>query len=216
VEVLQACAGLHTVGFLSSEGIGDLHLFAVMLRRPQITALQIVFTEWERTITDAGLEQLFAQCRQIEDLRLCSLYCLSDAVLHSITRQCSRLESLSLPGLEGLLSEQALVVLFATLRRLDDLDVQDVTWLSDAVLQAIAVHCQHLRVLDVIDASGFSEKGLAAIVNDSTALRSLYISKDHLVLNKMARLIWKALRPQVEFYHDKWCTNPWNDFRAEA
>jgi hypothetical protein len=69
---------------------------------------------------------------------------------------------------------------------------------NDDVLEVIAANCPLLRVLNLKACEGYTEKGLAAVALNCAAMELVGFG-DERVLSPFGKILWKAMRPNLQF-----------------
>jgi hypothetical protein len=158
---------------------------------------------------------------QLRLLHLVNLTCTSDAPIALLAQHCRSLQDLGLRYLHGAFTDIALVSLFGALTSLEDLDLSQVSRVSDVVLTAIARNCTNLNTLDLYGASGFTHKGISEIARGCADLDILAFKPDHAVngsplFSDLAQSLCRVFRPRLDYMTIDESWTRWNDFRRDV
>jgi hypothetical protein len=194
--VLLACENLTTVNFTGREGFTNSHLAVVAQHCKKLTSIEFFAGPG---LSGGAINILEPRLPELRHLRINSLNLWSDGPLRLLTQHCRQLRSLSLCCLRGRYTSADLVALFNALPCLEDLDIGKVEHLTDSVLIAIGKNGANLRTLDLSEASGFTDNGVAALVKSCPLIECIYLKLDGGLFNKSMQSVWQALRPKLQF-----------------
>jgi hypothetical protein len=210
VRVLQSCPQIEVVN-LRNEDYNeeearerDEHIVAVMQHCARLKAFAAghkCHNEPE-TFSPAALLAVATRAKDLRHLYLHGLddYQDTEDAILSIAPHCGNFVSADFYGTSSL-GYRAFEALASNLHSVKELRILT----SDEVLQAIAANCPQLRVLHFCGACGdHTAQGLAEIVLGCPELKLVtYDDVDQPeVLTEFGEIMWKLLRPGIEFEHD--------------
>jgi F-box/leucine-rich repeat protein 2/20 len=182
----------------------DAHIAAIMQHCKRLKA----FSATARDLSDATITAVASQLDDVRHLWLYDCAFASDQPILALSKHCRKLTSCALSARDSVASQAALVTLMSNLHSVVELRLQGFE-LIDPVLEALAVHCPHLEVLNLYDCIGYSEVGIAALARGCTALKKVCAREDDEVLTPGTRLLWQVLRSGLRFSHRNEATSVW-------
>jgi hypothetical protein len=204
VRLLQSCPNLAVVD-ISSEleyanvSATDAHLTAIVQHCRNLKALSVTSSR-EHINHDAVHLAVAARARDLTHLCWYECFITNDAPVLLLAENSANLRSLGLDLRDSNVSQAALIRLVSNLSYVVELAL-DHCELSNDVLRAIAAHCPRLEALHLVNSDYPTEVGIAAVAQGCTALRMVYIKEHDSVVTPLSRLLWRALRPDVEFVY---------------
>jgi hypothetical protein len=196
-KLLQCCPDVEVVDIGCGESevnssATDAHTAAIMRHCKKLKAFCTPLG------TALPTQELLARVPDLVHLCLYDLDFLANPALAALAENCGNLKSLELWALTKESSQPALVRLVSSLKNVEELHLCDCD-LTDAVLEAIAEHCLKLEVLHLFFCDQYTEVGIAAVAHRCTALRKVSTIANDAVINPLSRLLWKTIRPGLEF-----------------
>jgi hypothetical protein len=182
------------------------HLDAILQHCAKLKALSIYACR--QGTADVTVLALVPRVQELRRLRIHKCSFQSDNPLLALAPQCGNLRSLDLYSIGYSVDSAALVTLVSNLKSVVELCVGG--WnVDDSVLVAIATHCVQLRVLHLAFSNGYTAIGVGALVRGCAVLKIVHVRANDRVITPLGRLLWKEMRPAVEFYHDDQCCAVW-------
>lgn len=117
-----------------------------------------------RRLSDAAVDDIGVHCKSLEHLNLTKAVALTDASLYSLARSCPYLRTLNLYACPNVwtpsqsmtlyllfcqFTDEGVIALSNTCRRLEDLDLCGSQFVSDYAIDALARNCPNLRRLNL-------------------------------------------------------------------
>ena len=203
---------------LAQTNVSDDAIAFIRVSCPQLVGID---TSSCKHLTDVSIVALVTQCTHLRTLWISRNSNYTDESLHAIASHGHKIGSLNLEYCP-LLTADAVKRVFAecaALRSLflakDDINTDwilgvashlpSALWclalsgnITDATLEAVAVRCPSLEQLDMRTCSGYTAKGMIAIVRGCPLLNTLVVPAECEVVNSSMALIWPLFRPQLE------------------
>ena len=191
--ISTACSMLTSVLLLECENITDACIVHIAAYHPQLTVIDVSLCP---ALTSAAFTAIASHCAELVRLIVRNNSFLDDAVLIAISTQCQKLETLNIDQCTSV-TNTGVRELAKQCKFLSKLDITlnkqfsedaiitvvmhrssvllalnlDSSEISDKLLTAIAEHCPNLQVLNLMDARGYTAKGLECIMNGCVKLQ---------------------------------------------
>jgi hypothetical protein len=212
VRVLQACPDIEVVEMsaetrLRNSSATGAHVAAVTQHCKKLKALR--FSAGATSgITDASVIMVASRLDEMRHLWWDGF--LTDQPMMALSEHGRNLVTLELHARHSDVSQDALVTFVSQLHSVVEIRMQEFE-LSDPVLEAIAVHCPRLQILNLYGCQGYTVTGIAALARGCAALKKVYVRQDEQLLTPMARLLWQIIRPGLEFPPRNDLTSVWRN-----
>jgi N-acetylglutamate synthase-like GNAT family acetyltransferase len=170
IAIAQHCTKLESLRLPMMRIVGDSSLIALSHGCRQLRTLDVSHCN---RITSAGLKLLARSCTQLEYVHLAQCQAVDDGGIVALAKHCkANIRQLNLQQL-SLLTDESLTALGAHCPSLTDLDVSYCELLRSTGVQAVAEGCPQLTRLELSCCHALSAQGIQAVAAHCAKLRHI-------------------------------------------
>jgi F-box/leucine-rich repeat protein 2/20 len=195
VTMSRLCPVLHSVDFSHCVALTDASLIALSVGCKR---LQRAYLHHNNNYTDTAMSAIAEHCHQLIALHVAHCAAVTSFGIYRVLEECQELDTLYIGSPLGPTSAELAHIVTKCAKLTYKLSLH-VPVIDDSVLLAMAKHCKNIHHIDFHACSGYTERGVMALVRACTKLQNFVLSdRSALVVQPLVREMWEFLRPGLE------------------